>query len=60
MLPLLLPIPSLVGDCLPIVRTLELRRLLIATVGFTKFKSSFKSYCSFLLGVRIVAVKGFE
>jgi hypothetical protein len=40
----------------------ELRRLLMATTGFTKFKSSLVSICyySFLLGVRIVAEKGLE
>ncbi len=63
-LPLLLPRPSLVGDYLPIVVTLELLLLLIATTGLTKFKSSLVSCCycccSFLLGVRIVAEKGLE
>jgi hypothetical protein len=62
MLPLLLPRPSLVGDYLDIEVMFELRRLLIATTGFTKFKSSLVSiyYYSFLLGVRIVAEKGLE
>lgn len=62
-LPLLLPRLSLEGDYLPIVVTLELLLLLIATTGFTKFKSSLVSCyccCSFLLGVRIVAEKGLE
>jgi hypothetical protein len=61
-LPLLLPSPSLVGDYFDIEVMFELRRLLIATTGFTKFKSSFVSICyySFLLGVRNVAEKGLE
>ena len=64
MLPLLLGRTSLVGDCLDIEVMLELLRLLMATTGFTKFKSSLVSCCycscSFLLGVRIVAEKGLE
>jgi hypothetical protein len=61
-LPLLLPRTSLVGDYLDIEVMFEPRRLLIATTGFTKFKSSLVSICcySFLLGVRNVAEKGFE
>ena len=64
MLPLLLGRTSLVGDCFDMVVMLELRRLLMATTGFTKFKSSLVSCCycscSFLLGVLIVAEKGLE